>query len=262
MNKEQSIIPPGSMLRPIWGSTDITLFIFAGAAAEFALNKEVDWLYFTGRLPSDPIGRLFSTVSYAQRIIFSENQESAFTIEEINRAHAGVEKARGFNIGEEAYHEVLFMLIYYSMACFELLNRKLTLEEKDEIVHSFAQIGARMHLQDLPDNYASFQKTYGHHLDTRLERSHLTTDLYRQYRKHLGAFRYFVLLEVQRLIVSEPVNRILRLGKPRVAGLVLPIYKGLRRLGLHRPFMYVMIPKKFLPQFKEMAKRNDLSTIK
>ncbi|MEJ7663471.1 MAG: hypothetical protein WKG07_29945 [Hymenobacter sp.] len=38
------------------------LFIFAGAAAEFALNKAVDWLYFTGRLPADPLGRLFSTV--------------------------------------------------------------------------------------------------------------------------------------------------------------------------------------------------------
>ena len=259
MNKEQTFIPSGSMLRPIWGSTDITLFIFAGAAAEFALNKEVDWLYFTGRLPSDPIGRLFSTVSYAQRIIFSEDEKSFLTIEEINRAHEGVEKARGMNIEEDSYHEVLFMLIYYSIACYELLERKLSLKEKDEIVYSFSKIGVRMHLQELPIDYSSFQKTYVQHLNTRLERSHFTTDLYRQYRKHLGAFRYFVLLEVQRLVVSEQVNKILGLGKPRVARLVLPFYKLLRKRGLHRPLIYMMIPKKYISQFNKMANQNDRS---
>jgi hypothetical protein len=55
-----------SVVRQIWGKTDTILFIFAGASAEFALNKAVDWLYFTGKLPADPPGRLFSTVSYAK----------------------------------------------------------------------------------------------------------------------------------------------------------------------------------------------------
>ena len=58
-----------SIIREIWGSPDTTLFIFAGAAAEFAVNKAVDWLYFTGRLPADPLARLFSTVVYSQKII-------------------------------------------------------------------------------------------------------------------------------------------------------------------------------------------------
>ena len=45
---------------PDLGKGDTILFIFAGAgAAEFALNKAVDWLYFTGKLPTDPLGRLF-----------------------------------------------------------------------------------------------------------------------------------------------------------------------------------------------------------
>ncbi len=44
-----------SIVRKIWGNADTILFIFAGAAPEFALNKAVDWLYFTGRLPSDPL---------------------------------------------------------------------------------------------------------------------------------------------------------------------------------------------------------------
>ena len=61
-----------SIVRRIWGNGDTILLIFAGASAEFALNKAVDWLYFTGRLPSDPLNRLFSTVAYARLIVFSE----------------------------------------------------------------------------------------------------------------------------------------------------------------------------------------------
>jgi hypothetical protein len=60
-----------SIVRKIWGKADTVLFIFAGAAAEFALNKAVDWLYFTGKLPANPLDRLFSTVTYARKIVFS-----------------------------------------------------------------------------------------------------------------------------------------------------------------------------------------------
>jgi hypothetical protein len=56
-------------------------FYFSGAAAEFALNKAVDWLYFTGRLPADPIGRLFSTVSYARQIVFAPEEEALKAID-------------------------------------------------------------------------------------------------------------------------------------------------------------------------------------
>ncbi|MDQ3244245.1 MAG: DUF2236 domain-containing protein, partial [Gemmatimonadota bacterium] len=44
----------------------MVLLVFAGSAAEFALNRAVDWLFFTGELPRDPIGRLFSTAAYSQ----------------------------------------------------------------------------------------------------------------------------------------------------------------------------------------------------
>jgi hypothetical protein len=68
---DQPFVRKHSIVRKIWGNADTILFIFAGASAEFALNKAVDWLYFTGRLPSDPLGRLFSTVAYARMIVFS-----------------------------------------------------------------------------------------------------------------------------------------------------------------------------------------------
>src|SRR5215211_7528237 len=55
-----------SIVRTIWGDADTILLIFAGAAAEFALNLAVDWLFFTGALPRDPGGRLFTTAKPAQ----------------------------------------------------------------------------------------------------------------------------------------------------------------------------------------------------
>ena len=68
----EHFVKTDSIVREIWGKSDTVLFIFAGASAEFALNKAVDWLYFTGRLPADPLGRLFSTVAYARMIIFAD----------------------------------------------------------------------------------------------------------------------------------------------------------------------------------------------
>src|SRR5437764_15377617 len=80
-------VHPQSIVRKIWGKSDTILFIFAGAAAEFALNKAVDWLYFTGRIPKDPIGRLFSTVEYARHIVFASKEEAEAAIDKITAIH-------------------------------------------------------------------------------------------------------------------------------------------------------------------------------
>src|SRR6516164_8509582 len=97
-----------SIVRKMWGNGDTVLFIFAGAAAEFALNKAVDWLYFTGRLPADPLGRLFSTVGYARNIIFSDNESALKAIDQITHIHQAVEKSRYAQIPDWAYRDVLF----------------------------------------------------------------------------------------------------------------------------------------------------------
>src|SRR6476661_7628977 len=96
-------VQPDSIVRKIWGKGDTILFIFAGAAAEFALNRAVDWLYYTGRLPADPLGRLFSTVSYARRIVFSPAPEAVKAIDNITAIHKTVENNRGSEIPDWAY---------------------------------------------------------------------------------------------------------------------------------------------------------------
>src|SRR5829696_4536653 len=120
-----------SIVRQIWGKGDTILFIFAGASAEFALNRAVDWLYYTGRLPADPLRRLFSTVAYARQIVFSEKQAAFNAIDKMRNIHAAVEASRGATIPDWAYRDVLFMLIHYSIASFEVLERKLSDQEKE-----------------------------------------------------------------------------------------------------------------------------------
>src|SRR5258705_10499505 len=110
----QFFVEKNSIVRKIWGKSDTVLFIFAGAAAEFALNKGFDWLYFTGKLPADPIGRLFSTVSYARRIVFSSMDNANKAIDIIRQIHTAVEQNRAAAIPDWAYRDVLFMLIHYS----------------------------------------------------------------------------------------------------------------------------------------------------
>src|SRR6187551_418736 len=160
----QYFVEKNSIVRKIWGKSDTVLFIFAGAAAEFALNKAVDWLYFTGRLPADPLGRLFSTVRYARRIVFSSTDEANKAIDTMRQIHTAVEQNRGFSIPDWAYRDVLFMLIYYSIASYELLEKKLSDEENEEVFNVFYRVGERMGLKDLPLTYSNWLPVRKAHL--------------------------------------------------------------------------------------------------
>lgn len=241
-----------SIVRKIWGKSDTILFIFAGAAAEFALNKAVDWLYFTGRLPSDPIGRLFSTVTYARWIVFSDMDQANRAIDKITSIHKGVEKARGAIIPDWAYRDVLFMLIHYSIAAFELLERKLSAEEKQEVYDVFYRLGQRMELKELPANYEAWVPVRKQHLRNDLAKTEYSVDLFRQYKKHLGLFRYKLLIEGQILVVPELVNKLLDLGRFSWLSGVVPIYKISRFLKLDGFIKALILPSAYKEQIRNL----------
>lgn len=212
-----------SVVRRIWGSSDTILLIFAGSAAEFALNKAVDWLYYTGRLPSDPLGRLFSTVEYARRIVFSDEAGAHHAIDAMASIHRQLELSRGMSIPDWAYRDVLFMLIDYSIRAFEVLERPLSENEKQEVFNVFYRVGDRMGLDGLPATYGQWVKMRREHLKADLIRSAYTDDLFRQYRRHLGFWRYRLLLEGQVLVVPDHVKSLM----------------GFRRWSLLRPFISI-----------------------
>lgn len=248
-------VDENSVVRKIWGRSDIVLFIFAGAAAEFALNKAVDWLYFTGKLPSDPLGRLFSTVRYAHTIIYSSTQEAHQAIDAMRHIHASVEQNRGAAIPDWAYRDVLFLLIYYSIITYEVLERKLTVEEKEEVYNVFHRVGIRMGLKALPSNYREWLPVRSAHLIEDLQPGNYTIDLFRQYRKHLGAFRFFILIEVQKLITPEYVRNLLDLGSYSLLAPAVPVYKLGRQLKLDKILRVVLLPTAYKTQLKALELR-------
>lgn len=241
-------VEEGSIVREIWGKADTILFIFAGASAEFALNKSVDWLYFTGKLPADPLGRLFSTVGYARQIVFSEYGDAMRAIRQIASIHQGVERSRNARIPDSAYRDVLFMLIDYSIRSFELLERKLTVAEKEELFNVFHAVGEGMGVPGLPASLLAWERMRAEHLQENLFKSHFTIDLYKQYRKHLGWYRYHLLRNVQMRLVPERVHALLGLGQGWLVDLLLPVYKFSRQLGVGMFLRNMLLPENYKMQ--------------
>jgi len=245
-------VEKGSVVREIWGKSDTVLFIFAGAAAEFALNKAVDWLYFTGRLPTDPLGRLFSTVSYARKIIFAENEPALKIIDSIYFIHKGVEKNRAKSIPDWAYRDVLYMLIHYSIASYEVLERKLSTSEKEEVYDVFYRFGKRMKLKNLAPNHHEWLSQRETDMNNDLAKSEYTTDLFKQYKKHLGEIRYFILIEGQKLIIPERVRKLLSFSRVSLLSFILPFYKFSKRVGFDRFIKKLLLPKKYEREIYEL----------
>lgn len=241
-----------SIVRRIWGKSDTILFVFAGASAEFALNKAVDWLYFTGRLPADPLGRLFTTVMYAREIVFSERSKAEAAIDRIASIHNAVESARGARIPDWAYRDVLFMLIHYSLVAYELLEKKLTDSEKDDLYDVFYRMGSRMGVKDLPASFREWLPVRDAHLHQDLEKSNYSIDLYRQYRKHLGATRFRLLIESQKLVVPPYVSELLGLGRTRWITPLLAGYKLSRIFHLDNLVKAAILPSTYKKQIREL----------
>jgi len=250
--KIEYFVAETSIVREIWGKSDTILFIFAGASAEFALNKAVDWLYFTGRLPQDPIGRLFSTVAYAREIVFSEEDEALKSIETINKIHSTLEAKRGMKIPDWAYRDVLFMLIDYSIKAYEILEKPLTLNEKEEVFEVFQRVGGHMHIKDLPKSYREFLELRKLHIENDLLYGKYTKDLYQQYRKHLGWFRYKLLIETQILITPKSVRNLLTQRSFSLLKPLLYIYKISRNIKIEWILRSMILPAKYKQEIKAM----------
>ena len=247
-------VRPGSVVRQIWGDADVILLIFAGSAAEFALNRAVDWLFFTGRLPADPIARLFSTVEYAQKIVFASETDAQLAIARMSAIHGGVEAKRGYQIPDWAYRDVLYMLIDYSERAFATLHRPLTEPERHELFTVFRRVGAGMHVPGLPVTYADWQTDRTAHLNRDLVRSEFTDKLFTRYREQLGGWRYNLLREAQAVLVPEPVGRLLGLPEKPLLARTIGLYKLLNALGLRSVVQRVLLPTAYLAQIRALER--------
>ncbi|TRO65482.1 oxygenase MpaB family protein [Christiangramia sabulilitoris] len=249
-------VAKNSIVHQIWGKSDTVLVIFAGAAAEFALNKSVDWLFYTGQIPSDPLKRLFSTVSYARRIVFSEEKAALNAIKKINAIHRNVENNRNSSIPARAYRDVLFMLIDYSICAFELLERRLTYSEKEDIYKVFQKVGLGMEIPNLPGNLGDWQIARKTHLKNNQVYSSFSRALFKSYRRDLGPFRYFILTETQKMVLPSHVKKLLGYRRSFIMPSLIHAYKIGKKLRMERIFKQMILPG----EYKEDILQLDISS--
>jgi uncharacterized protein (DUF2236 family) len=246
MSSDEQFVGRDSIVRRIWGDGDMVLLVFAGSAAEFALNRAVDWLFFTGKLPRDPIGRLFSTAAYAQQIVFAGLSTAAAALARIRAAHEAVEQRRGQHIPDWAHRDVLYMLIDYSERAHELLARPLTSTEQHELYDVFYRVGIGLRIPDLPPTYADWKADRERHLRLDLLHGEGTAALYAQYRNHLGVWRYHLLLRIQSILTPDHVRGLLRLNRAEWLRPLVRFYPILVRVGLRSLIQQVLMPSRYL----------------
>lgn len=249
-------VKPDAIVRQIWSDADCILFIFGASSGEFALHKSVDWLFFTGKIPSDPIGRLFSTVIYAQKIIFEEKTKAEQTLQNLKNIHVGVETNRGFQIPNWAYQDVLYMLVQYSISSFELLHRALTTTEKEEIFEVFQKVGNKMGIAELPKDFEEWEIKRKHHLSENYQNSKFSTKLFEAYKTHLGGLRFKLLLYVQqRLLPTEIKNLAANFRTPNL-NILLHCYKITKTYWPAHQLKYYLLPGKYREMLRNLVRKN------
>ncbi len=90
------------------------------------------------------------------------------------------------------------------------------------------------------------------HLQQNLSKSGFTTNLYKQYKKHLGFVRYLILIQVQLLLTPDRVKKLLFPAKSAWLNPTLHIYKALRFLKLEGAFKNALLPMAYKSQIKKM----------
>jgi uncharacterized protein (DUF2236 family) len=244
----EHFVPPDSVVRSIWGDADAVLLVFAGAAAEFALNRAVDWLFFTGAIPADPIGRLFRTAAYAQDIVFSSRATAAAALARIRAAHAAVERARAARIPAWAHRDVLYLLIDYSERAYALLERPLTDAERADLYDVFRRVGEGLAIPEVPATYAEWRRDRDRHMRRDLAHGDLTAALYARYRAQLGPWRYQLLRHIQSLLVPPLVAELLRLPRPGLTRPAVLAHRAARAFGLAPVARVALVPRACLAQ--------------
>lgn len=246
-------VNPGSIVRKIWSDADMILFIFGASAGEFAVHKSVDWLFYTGKLPSDPIARLFSTLEYAQKIIFEENQKALKTLANINKIHGQVETNRGQNIPNWAYKDVLYMLIFNSIYAYETVERPMNEAQKKELYSVFKKVGEAMNIADLPIDYDACKKDREKTVLSNYEYSAYTPLLLSAYKTKLGNIRNQLLNTVIRIQIEPQLNSLLFHTPNKFQHYLMQLYAKTRHIYPINQLKYKLLPTGYEKRLRQIT---------
>ena len=105
-----------------------------------------------------------------------------------------------------------------------------------------------MGITGLPTHFDSWQLMRDEHIQENLLSSDFTLDLYRQYKKHLGPIRFFILRQSQILVVPKKIKKLLGLGNTSVFASAIITYKLLRLLKVENYLKNMILPEAYKPQ--------------
>jgi hypothetical protein len=114
-----------------------------------------------------------------------------------------------------------------------------------------------MGLKEIPASYQSWLPSREAHLQNDLVRSNFTDDLFAQYKKHLGSFRYMILLQSQKLVVPKRVAELLEFSKFEPIRPLVPIYQIGKKVGLDVLVKFMLLP----PMYRQQIKGLDVEEI-
>jgi hypothetical protein len=120
------------------------------------------------------------------------------------------------------------------------------------VFNVFYRVGTRMGLKDLPSTYNEWLPVRNAHLMADLQKSEYTTDLFKQYKKHLGAMRFKVLIEGQKLVVPERVKELLQFSDLSLLTSVVPLYKISRLMKMDWLLKNIILPSDYKDQINEL----------
>lgn len=239
--------PPFEVSRRVWSDPTCMLLVFIGSSAEFPLNPSVEWLFYTGRLPSDPLARFLETVAWLRRLIVADEQTRNRDAKKLKQMHEVLEQKRGDTIPRSSYRDVLCMNMVYSIRGAALVTGKeLEIAEKDAMVRDLSSTGLQMGIEDLPWTWQQL-------CDQRAERmklwipNHYTQKLLDSYRRALGPLNYKILVSGFPLLIEEELLERLGTGKQILSMPMRWSMPLLCRTGLSQWVYRILLPKKIKP---------------
>jgi hypothetical protein len=192
-------------------------------------------------------------VRFAQGVFFADPAGATDAVERINRIHRRVEQARGEEIPQWAYRDMLFILINYGERAHEVVFGAMTEAERASHFGVGLALGRAMHLSGLPSTYAEYRDQRHQQLLEDYARGPLTDELYASYRRALGPLRFRLLRLVQASVLPEELRDVLRLEPNPLVEELLRRYRFLPGGGNKlRPLHNVLLPGRFARQLRQL----------
>ena len=257
MNSEKAVteeLAPFETARRVWSDPTSMLLVFVGASAEFPLNPSVDWLFYTGRLPSDPIARFLSTIDYLRRLITADDETRIAQAIMLKKLHKDLEDKRGLEIQAMSYRDVLCMDTMYSIRSVPLVTGKeLTVAEKDSVVRDLSSVGRLMEIPNLPWTYDQLCEQRKERMESWVTNDY-TLRLLESYRRALGPMTYELLISAYPMLVEPELLERLGLGKRILSAPMRWSLAPACRTGLIHLLYQALLPRKVKPAVLNWAK--------